>query len=271
MGCGGSKQTIDDCERPLNSKMEKIEIDGIDAVFERCSTLITQVEEKRKFLNDELMENYYHTGGFAYKCPDPKKALECAIWRLGVDNKGKITDIGINTEQMNFEGNNNSEKGNMAANNMIGYMRCLTQEWKMEDLTGIQDQLNECYNEVTNNMDNYMNEIKDKQSSDQMKLMKSMNNVKTNMGKTLSALNCLKLLIERMKNLCDMAPAMMESCTPDKLNEQQANVDKACKSKQTENLPIAFFVIPKNERRANTCKKVEEDYAAKKVLLRRLD
>lgn len=263
MGCGGSKEVLEGCEKPICHMMQKTEIENIDGTFDRCSQVIAQVEEKRKFLVDELMDNYYHTGAWAYKCPDPQKALECAVWRLGVDNKGKVADIGMNHEAMCFEGNSNSEKGNQAGNNLMNYMKCLTTEWKQEDLTGICDQLTEIVNEITGNMENYTNEIKEKCSSEPMKMMKCCSSLKQNLAKSTCALNCMKDLCEKMKMLCECAPAMMASCTPDKLLLQQEHVDKACKSKQTENLPIAFCVIAADHRRGKTCKAVEDEYCAK--------
>lgn len=265
MGCGSSKskEILEGCEKPLCHKMEKFEIDSIDSNFEKCSTIICQVEEKRKFLVDELIDNYYHTGAFAYKCPDPQKAFECAIWRLAVDNKGKVSEIGINSHEMCFEGKSNSEKGNLAANNIIGYMKCLTTEWKMEDLTAISDQMTEVVNEITSNMDNYSNEIKDKMSSEPMKLMKCVENLKGNLAKSTCALECIKQLCDKMRELCECAPALMENCTLEKLENQQSNVDKALKGKETENLGIAFSVLEANDRRGKTLKNVEDEYNTK--------
>jgi len=263
MGCGGSKETLEGCEKPLCHHMAKIEIETIDGTFDKCSSVICQVEEKRKFLCDELMDNYYHTGAWVYKTPDPQRALECAVWRLGVDNKGKVSDIGLNVESMCFEGNSNSEKGNGAANNLINYMKCLTTEWKQEDLTAICDQLTEIVNDLTSNMENYMNEIKDKCSSEPMKMMKCVSNLKTNLSKATIALTCIKDLVNKMKELVECAPAVMANMSPDKLLSQQAHVDTACKSKQTENLPIAFSVVQADHRRGKTCKAVDDEYCQK--------
>lgn len=263
MGCGGSKEVLEGCEKPLCHRMEKMEIESIDATFEKISNIITQVEQKRKFLCDDLMDNYYNTGAYAYKCPDPQKALECAVWRLAVDNKGKVSDIGMNSETMCFEGNQNSEKGNCAANGLINYFKCLTNEMKMEDMTAIADQLTECVNEITSNMEQYTNDIKDKCSSEPLKMMKCCGYLKTNLSKATCALNSCKDLCNKMKELVECAPAMMANCSPDKLLDQQAHVDKAMKSKQTENLPIAYCVIASEHRRGKKCQDAENCYQMK--------
>ena len=263
MGCGGSKEILEGCEKPLCHKMETIEIDSIDSIFAKSSTIICQVEEKRKFLCDELMDHYYHTGGWAYTCPDPQKALECCVWRLGADNKGKVTDIGLNVEGPNFEGASNSEAGNQAANNLIGYMKCLATDWKMEDMTSISDQLGEIVTEITSNMDTYAKEIGDHCSSNPMKMMSCMSMLKKNLAKATCAVNCIKDLITKMKELCACAPGMMASCSPDKLLGQQGHVEKAFKSKQTCNLSIAWCVINADVRRGKTCKAADEEYCCK--------
>lgn len=263
MGCGGSKEILEGCEKPLCHRMEKLDIESIDSCFERCSTIIMQVEEKRKFLADELCDQYYHTGAYVYATPDPQKALECAIWRLGVDNKGKAVDIGFNVETMCFEGKSNSEKGNSVANCFIDYMKRLATDWKMEDMNAISDNLSELVNEITSNMENYAGDIKEKFSSNPMGIMKGLSQMKTNLTKSTHALNCTKELCTRLKELCESAPAMMKNCTPDKIAGQQAHIDKAVKGKQTENLPIAFCVVEDKLRRAKTCKAVDEEYCAK--------
>lgn len=264
MGCGGSKkEVLEGCEKPLCHRMEKIEIDSIDSVFDKCSNIIVQVEEKRKFLVDELMENCLHTGAYAHKNPNPKNGMECAIWRLGVDNKGNVSEIGLNVENMCFEGSNNSQKGNDAANNLIGYFKCLSQNWKMEDMTALSEELAGCVKEVSDNMENYMNEVKEKYSSEPFKMASAGSNLKCNLSKTQCACTCVKELCEKMQKLMAIAPELMAMCTPEKMKEQQASIDAAVKSKQTENLPIAFHVFPADQRRAKTCKGVEDIYNEK--------
>jgi hypothetical protein len=240
--------------------MEIMDIERIDGVFERCSTLIQSVEEKRKFINDELMDNYYHIGAWVYKNPDPLKALECGVWRLGVDNKGKAADIGMNTELMSFEGNSNSETGNSIANNFVNYMRCLTTEMSPEDLTGLYDQLTELVNEINGNMERYENEVKEKHSSTNTHLLKC-SALRVNHLKTTHAHSCIKELQSKMKELVESAPAMMELLNPEKLLGQQEHIDKALKSNQTENLAIAFSVVSANHRRGKTLQAVEHEYA----------
>ena len=264
MGCGGSKtEVLEGCENPLNHKMEKIEIDTIDSLFERCSGVIVQVEEKRKFLVDEMIDNLYHTGAFAYKLGNPKQGLECAIWRLGVDNKGNVAEIGLNLENQTFEGSNNSQKGNDAANNMVGYVKCLVTNWKSDDLTAITDGLSGVVNELTENMEKFAGDISEKYSSSPFKVVSAIKNLKTNLSNSKAALSCLKELAERLREITLLAPEIMAMCTIDKLKEQSANVDLAVKSKQTENLPIAFSVIPEDQRRAKTFKAVDDIYKNK--------
>lgn len=264
MGCGGSKnEVLEGCEKPLCHKMAKLDIEDIDNLFEKCSGLICQVEEKRKFLVDEMMDNCYHTGAFAYKCGNLKQGLECAIWRLGVDNKGNVSEIGLNVESQTFEGSNNSQKGNDAANNMVGYVKCLGSNWKPEDLTGICDDLSGIANELAGNMDKYTGQISEKFSSSPLKVASACRDFKTNLNKSQNALSCLKELTEKLRELTACVPEIMAMCSPDKMNEQSACVELACKSKQTENLPIAFCVIPEDHRRAKTFKEVEDCYRNK--------
>ena len=263
MGCGGSKSEIlEGCEKPLCHKMECTGIADIDACFETASKNICSIEEMRKLLVDELMDNMFHTGGLVFKVPTPQKAIESCIWRLAVDNKGKVAEIGYNTESLCFEGSCNSEKGNMVANTLCSYMTCLT-KLKPEDCKLIADGCMENVEHITSNMEKFMGEIKEANSSNPMKAMSNCNALKVNLAKATCALNCMKELQGRIKMLMECAPEMMASCTPSKLLEQQGCVDKAMKSKQTENLPIAWGVCEIGDRKPKTCKEIEACYGEK--------
>lgn len=264
MGCGGSKknlEALEGTEKPCCHKMEKMESERIDGVFERCSALIKLIEEKRKFLNDELVDNYYHIGAYVYKNPTPTNALECAVWRLAIDNKGKIADIGMNTETNSFEGNANSEKGNSLVNNFINYMICLTTEMTQEELADLHNQLNELVNEINKNMESYENEVKEKFSPANTHMLK-LGGLRVNILKSSYALSVIKSLQAKMKELVEASPAMMELLNLEKLQSQQPHVDKAVKSNQTENLAIAFAVVNPSHRRGKTLQAVESEYAA---------
>jgi hypothetical protein len=253
MGCGGSKDSLEKFEKPLCHKMEKYFLENIDSVFEKCSPFIQNVEEKRKLLIDDLMDIYYQTGAWVYKNPDPQKALECAVWRLGVDNNGIISDIGLNLKTLRFEGNSNSGKGNSAANYLITSMKYLTNKWKIEDFTQISNQLNEFLNEISGNMEKYEIEI------NEMELKISY--LRQNLEKCKRAYACIKDLIVKMKELIECAPTIIINCDPSKFLNHQPNVQKAFEANLFENLDIAFFIVDPKHRRGKTCKAVEDDYS----------
>jgi|ERR1712032_350186 len=263
MGCGGSKKEIlEGCEKPLCHKMEKIDIEEIDACFDQTSQNIVRLEEMRKLLVDELMDNMYHTGGIVYKMPCPKNAIESCIWRLAVDNKGKVSEIGYNSETMIFEGSCNSEKGNMIANTFCSYMKAI-KEVDPENCKDIAEKIGENQAQINSNSDKFMEQVKEKFSSDKMKAMACCDAMKMNMAKATCAANCLKQCQERMGMIMGGMKDMMDCCSPDKFLEQQACVDKAMKSKQTENLPIAWNVVEAAERKKMTVKQMEQCYGQK--------
>jgi len=263
MGCGGSKEILEECEKPLCSKMDRVELEDLDGIFSKCSEIINQIEQKRQILVDDLIDNYYNTGAWAYKKPDPDKALECCIWKLGVDNKGKISEIGFNSECSLFEGNCNSENGNKAANDLINYMKNIENLFRQEEKDKLKDELTEIVEQVSSNMNNYIKEIGEKCESNPMKGFKLCSNLKCNLAKASLALNCSKDLWGKMNDLLASAPKVMKKCTHENFELQKEYVEKACKSNETENLPIAWFVIPSNSRRGNTCKAADEEYCTK--------
>jgi len=82
--------------------MEKLEMETIDANFARAQIVINAIEEKRALLVDDLEEIYVKTGAIAFKTRDPAKAFKCVVWKLGVDNDGKIHEIGFNHTFKNY-------------------------------------------------------------------------------------------------------------------------------------------------------------------------
>ena len=263
MGCGGSKNEIlEGCEKPLCHIMEKVDINEIDDCFSTTSRNICLIEEKRKLLVDECMDNFYHTGAIVYKTPGPQNAIDACIWRLGKDNKGKVAEIGFNSETMCFEGSGNSEQGNMVANQFIGYMKCLAEQ-KPDDFIALCSEHAENVNGITSNMDKYMTDIKEKYSSEPMDGMKCCNSLKVNLAKATTALNCMNGLKDKLMMVVECAPKMMEKCNPEKFQEEQANVDKAVASKATCNLSIAWAVVEAAERKPKTCKQIMACYAEK--------
>ena len=266
MGCGGSKENYVEGELPIDNFMEKIGDEQVDGVFERCANLISQVEEKRKFLFDELNDNYYHTGAYVYRNPTPLNAIECSVWRLGVDNKGVIANVGINLESMQFEGAENSEKGNMVANNFTNYMKCITQEMKMEDLNSIHEHLTECVNEINANFENNKQTIEKNPKlakGNSLSVMNSVAKLKCNQAKANRALSICKAVCNRYKELHEGASAVMEFFNLEKIAAHQPHVENAVKSKQTENLAIAFAVVSPIHRREKTLKAVFASYQEK--------
>lgn len=263
MGCGGSKEILEECEKPLCSKMEIVDIEEVDSTFQNTSELICKIEKIRKILCDDLTDNYYCTGAWAYKIPTPEQALLCSIWRLGVDNKGKVADIGFSAENLCFEGGSNSEAGNQAANNYLNYMKNLPNEVKQEEINEIIDKLNVICEQVTDNMDNYLSNIGEKCEQNPMKGFKLCGNLKSNLAKATSALNCARGLSVKVKELIACSPNILSNCNPENFLKQNDHIVKAMKFKETENLGIAWNVVDSGHRRGKNCKAADDEYKAK--------
>lgn len=263
MGCGGSKKIqLEGPERPMCHKMEKIDIECYDACFENTSKNIQNLEVMRKLLFDDYMDCMYQTGGLVHKCPNPQKALCASIWRLGVDNKGKASEIGFNSETMLFEGACNSEEGNSAANNLTAYIKRI-QEVNPDDCKAIAEAIGENMKHISDNQEKCAADIKEKFASDKMKMIASCEALKVNIAKATCSANTLKECQQRMKLIKENIPEMMECCKAEKFADQQACVDKAMKSKETCNLGIAWDVVEAKERKNMTAKQIHACYTEK--------
>lgn len=262
MGCGGSKENVEEYEKPLNPKMDIVDLEKVDGIFLKCSKIIIQLEPIRKTFFDDLIDIYYQTGAWAYICPDPQKALECSIWRLGVDNKGNTSEIGFNTHGPCFEGGCNSEEGNNAANNLIEYMQNLTTKFKEEDIHFIFNELNEIVNEISKNMDSYVKEIGDKYESHPLKGFQLCGLLKGNLAKATHALNCAKESSIKIKDLLK-EPKFITSNIPNILRAQSKLIEQACKIKQTKNLSISWNLVHNDLRRGKSLNAAKTEYENK--------
>ena len=254
MGCGGSKDKLTGADKPLDHWMEALEMETIDANFQRASGIITTIEEKRRQVINDLESVYESSGAIAYKNRDLSKALKCVIWKLGVDNDGNVAKIGFNFEDMTFGGAKNSTHGNEAGEKLIKYCKNILENWKPEDLTCILTEIEEIYKDFNGNMDRYTKEIQEKCTSNPFDAIKKMIKLKGNISKCTDAVVCLKDLIERLKMHAVSAPQVMASLNPVTMLKEAPHVEKAFKLRITDAVQIAWNIIEPHERQGKTWK-----------------
>jgi len=275
MGCGASKDKLSQVEKPLEHWVEPLEMQGLDETFSSASNLIKTIEEKRSAIVDELESVYAKSGAIAFKKRDLNKALRCTIWKLGVDNGGKVDEIGINVESQLFERSNNSEEGNIAGNSLIYYCKNLLENWKIEDLTSILNELEEINKNLSENHERYMNIITENCKENPFDGFKKNSKIKGNRNKCENAISCLKQVIEILKNLALSAPDVLASLNPERIVKESIHVEKAFNKKLNNPVEIAWNLIenPKerNGKKWDDCLKDHEDkLKLKKALLDKL-
>ena len=213
--------------------------------------LINQIETKRKFFVDDLIDNYYHTGAWAFYSPDPLKALECCIWRLGVDNKGNTLEIGFNSNSLCFEGGANSENGNKITNDFINYMKILPDMYNEGEMKIIINELEEKIELIEENMVSYIKEIGKNYEKDPIKGFSLCRILRDNLDLSKFAVKSAKELWYIYNHLVKFSPKVLLNCSTEMFLTQNDKINKAIKLNQTENLPIAWNLIPSNLRRGN--------------------
>ena len=263
MGCGSSKDKLEGAEKPLDHWMEKIEIESLDNNFEKAGKIIETIEEKRKFIVDEINDIFGHSGAIAFKQRCLTKAFRCVVWKLGVDNDGKVSEIGFNLETHVFEGKKNSQSGNEAGNRLITYLKRVTDEMKVEDLSNCLNDVESIANDFSSNFDNYCKEVTEKFTSSPFTALKKVSVLKNNMSKITKAISVLKDLIERLKNLVGSAPQILSMLNPENMLKESDHVEKAYRHKFKHAVEIAWNLIEKSEERQgkswNECLKEYSD------------
>ena len=229
MGCGGSKDLLPGAEKPLDHWMEPLELASIDGNFQRASGVISQIEEKRRLIVDTLEKVYEQSGAIAYKNRDLGKALKCIIWKLSVDNDGKISDIGLNKETHTFEGAKNSAEGNEAGNALVAYCKSLVEVIKPEELTNILTEIQGIVTDFGTNMPTYATEIQGAMGGNPFAGLKKISNLKNNVSKCAAAASGLKDIIVKLGALAASAPQILSALNPENMLKEAANVEKAHK------------------------------------------
>lgn len=247
MGCSGSRDKLQGAEKPLDHWIEPVGMEGLDATFENASKIIATIEDKRKAIVDEIEDIYGHSGTVAWKNRDLGKAFKAVVWKLGVDNDGKVSDIGFNSETHVFEGKKNSPIGNKAGNMLVNYVKNVTDEWKLEDLTNILADIEAISNDLSNNLDNYAKEVTDKFSSSPFEGIKKVAALKRNISKCTTAVASLKDIIERLKTLIGSGPSILASLNPENMQKESEFSEKAFKNKWSNPAQICWNLIEKPE------------------------
>lgn len=267
MGCGGSKDKLNGAEKPLDHWMEPLDMKSIDENFKRASGVISTIEEKRRAIVDDLDNVYESTGTIAFKTRDLGKALKCVVWKLAVDNDGKVAEIGFNADNHTFGGAKNSSVGNEAGNGLIEYCKNLVEIWKPEDLTTILGEIEAIVKDLTSNMDSYAKEIQEKSTSNPFDGLKKISKLKNNIVKCTAAVECLKDLFNRLKTLAQSAPQVLAALNPAAMLNEAAHVEKAHKLKLKDAVQISWNVIEPAERHGKTwneCVKEAEEKTKKR-------
>jgi len=265
MGCGGSKDILlNSPDLPLDYWMESLDMESLDNQLKNAENIIITVEEKRRAIVDDLETIYSKTGAIAFKTRDLEKALKCAVWRLGVDNEGKVSEIGFNAETQNFEGKKNSEEGNNAANSLVHYCKNFIEKWKIEDLTDLLKSIEEIKNDMINKWDVYMKEIIQKNGRNPSDGFKKIAKLENNNSKCLDAIICLKDIIELFRIFIETAPQILAALNQETMLKEATHVEKAFKHKLIHPVKIAWNLIEKLEdRQGKNCNDCQREYSAK--------
>lgn len=252
MGCGGSKDKLTGAEKPLDHWMEPLEMGSMDEKFQRASVIISTIEEKRRAIVDDLEQVYHSTGAIAFKSRDLGKALKCLVWKLGVDNDGKVTEIGFNTENHTFGGKKNSSEGDQAGNKLVEYCKNLVENLKVEDITNLLNDIEALVKDFTDNMGQYSKEILEKCSSNPFDGIKKISKLKNNISNCLAAVVCLKDIVGKLNMLALSAPKVLAALNPEAMLKEAAHVEKARKQRLTDAVQIAWNIIDPKERHGKT-------------------
>lgn len=264
MGCGGSKDKLTGAEKPLDHWMEPLGMESIDATFQRASGIISTIEEKRVAIVDDLETVYHKSGAIAYKTRDLGKALKCVVWKLGVDNEGKVTEVGFSVDNHTFGGAKNSAEGNEAGNLLVAYCKNVLENWKPEDLSSILGDIEGIVKDFTDNMDNYAKEIQEKCASNPFDAIKKISKLKSNISNCTAAVECLKDLVNRLKELALSAPNVIAALNPAGMLKEAEHVEKAHKQKLRDAVQIAWNVIDAADRHGKTWNECVRDAEEKK-------
>jgi len=249
MGCGGSRELLTQAEKPLEHWMEPLDMEGLDRIFSSASNIIINIEEKRSAIVDELDNVYSNSGAIAYKNRDLNKALRCAFWKLGVDNAGKIDEIGFNLDNQQFEGGKNTEEGNLAGNTLIIYCKNLVENLKVEDLDNNLNDITNICKDLSENYEKYLQDTSEYCKDNPFEGFKKISIFRGNMSKCTKVISCLKDLIVILKNLTASASGILATINPVGKANEIANIEIAFKLKLTHPVQIAWILIEKDEEK----------------------
>jgi hypothetical protein len=263
MGCGGSKGVLEEIEKPICTIMDKTELNHVDEIFSNSIEILIKIESKRKFLIDDLIDHYFHTGAWAFYSPDPLKAFDCCIWKLGIDNKNNSFQIGFNSKDYCFEGGANSENGNKIANDYLNYMKIIPDMYKEDEMKNFIEQLSEKIELIEENMVTHIKDIGKNYEENPIKGFRFCKILRLNLNILKNGVKIAKELWNIHNTLVKFSSKILSNCSTEFFNSHYGKIYMASRYKQFENLQIAWIIIQTNLRRKLNYEDAVKEYSIK--------
>lgn len=90
MGCGVSRESLEGLDKPLDFRMDKLDVQEVDGTFKSLGHSIKELEEIREAVVDKYDDVLEVTGACAYSRPNTYKSGVSLLWKLSADNNGNI-------------------------------------------------------------------------------------------------------------------------------------------------------------------------------------
>ncbi len=247
MGCGGTKTKYELTllETPLDYWMRPLHNLDLNSDMIEGMKLIKDAEECRSGIVDELNDVSAASGAIAYKNRNLTNNLRCVLWRLGVDNDGKIEAVKI--EEGNFSGEKNSEEGNAAGNKFFIYYRNLDFKGYGEKTFHISCKLKDLFSRLTKNMEENSKTLFEEFNDKPAEGFILQANLKENLAKIKNANNCLNELKDMVKGLSEDMRGV--NSVFESIANEAPKCLKAFQQKLTDPVQIAWSLVEKPEER----------------------